>query len=84
MISEGSCDTENWSNDCWIFSFALTEINLIKKTTFSVFWLNKFTIGEHMQETCFKNIKKILLTRIFIYIYIIYIYVIYFSEDKAV
>ncbi len=37
-----------------------------------------------MQETSFKNIKKILLTRIVIYIYIIYIFVIYFSEDKAV
>ncbi len=21
MISEESCDTENWSNGCWIFSF---------------------------------------------------------------
>ncbi len=21
MISEGSCDTENWSNCCWKFSF---------------------------------------------------------------
>ncbi len=24
MSSEGSCDTEDWSNDCWKFSFAIT------------------------------------------------------------
>ncbi len=29
MISEGSCDTGDWSNDCWKFSFAMTEINYI-------------------------------------------------------
>ncbi len=23
MISEGSCDTEDWSNDCWKFSFVI-------------------------------------------------------------
>ncbi len=27
--SEGSCDTENWSNGCWKFSFAITGINVI-------------------------------------------------------
>ncbi len=27
MISEESCDTEDWSNECWKFSFAMTEIN---------------------------------------------------------
>jgi len=26
MISEGSCDTEDWSNGCWKFSFAITGI----------------------------------------------------------
>ncbi len=31
MISEGSCDTEDWSNDCWKFKFAITEINDILK-----------------------------------------------------
>ncbi len=31
MISEGSCDTEDWSNGCWKFSFAITEINYILK-----------------------------------------------------
>ncbi len=25
IISEGSCDTEDWSNGCWKFSFALQE-----------------------------------------------------------
>ncbi len=30
-ISEGSCDTEDWSNGCWKFSFAITEINSILK-----------------------------------------------------
>ncbi len=25
MISEGSCDTEDWSNDCWRFIFASQE-----------------------------------------------------------
>ncbi len=31
MISEGSCDSEDWSNGCWKFSFAITEINYILK-----------------------------------------------------
>ncbi len=31
MISEGSCDTDEWSNGCWQFSFAITEINCILK-----------------------------------------------------
>ncbi len=30
-ISEGSCDTEVWSNGCWKFSFFFTEINYILK-----------------------------------------------------
>jgi len=25
-ISEGLCDTEDWSNGCWKFSFAITGI----------------------------------------------------------
>ncbi len=29
MISEGSCDTEDWSNGCWKFSFSITEISYI-------------------------------------------------------
>ncbi len=29
MVSEGSCDIEDWSNGCWKFSFALTGINYI-------------------------------------------------------
>ncbi len=31
MISEFSCDTENWSNGCWKLSFVVTEINNILK-----------------------------------------------------
>ncbi len=31
MISEGSCDTEDWSNVCWKISFAITGINYILK-----------------------------------------------------
>ncbi len=31
MISEGSRDTENWSNGCWKFNFAITGINYILK-----------------------------------------------------
>jgi len=27
MISEGSCNTENWSNGYWKFSFAITYLN---------------------------------------------------------
>ncbi len=27
MIAEGSCDTEDWSDSCWKWSFANTEIN---------------------------------------------------------
>ncbi len=29
MISEGSCDIEDWSNSCWKFSFAITGKNYI-------------------------------------------------------
>ncbi len=31
MISKWSCDTEDWSNGCWKFSFTITEIYLILK-----------------------------------------------------
>ncbi len=31
MISEGSCDTEDFSNGCLIFSFAIKSINYIFK-----------------------------------------------------
>ncbi len=31
MIFEGSSDTEDWSNGCWKFSFAITGINYIFK-----------------------------------------------------
>ncbi len=31
MISEWSCDTEDWSDDCWKFSFSTIEINYILK-----------------------------------------------------
>ncbi len=31
MISEGSCDTEDWSNDAEKVSFAITGINYILK-----------------------------------------------------
>ncbi len=31
MISEGSCDTEDWSSGCLKFSFPITVINYILK-----------------------------------------------------
>jgi len=31
MISEGSCNTEDWSNGCWKVSFAFTRMNYILK-----------------------------------------------------
>ncbi len=31
MISEGSCVSEDWSNCCWKFSFAISRINYILK-----------------------------------------------------
>ncbi len=31
MISKGSCDTKDWSNDYWKFSLAITWINYILK-----------------------------------------------------
>ncbi len=31
MISEGSCDTEDWSNDAEKYSFLIAEINYILK-----------------------------------------------------
>ncbi len=31
MISEGSCDTEDWRNGCGKFSIAITGINCILK-----------------------------------------------------
>jgi len=31
MISEGSCDTEGWSDDSYKFSFAIKRINYILK-----------------------------------------------------
>ncbi len=31
MISEGSCDTEDWRNGCWQFIFAITGISYILK-----------------------------------------------------
>ncbi len=31
MISQGSCDTEDFSNNWWKFSFATTGINYILK-----------------------------------------------------
>ncbi len=33
MFSEWSCDTEDWSNGCWKFSFSITGIKLLKKKT---------------------------------------------------
>ncbi len=31
MISKGSCDIEDWSDDCWKFSLSITGINYILK-----------------------------------------------------
>ncbi len=61
MISQGSCDTEDWSNVCWRFSFAITEIyyNLkyIQKEQFFLncnniycFWSNK--CRSYCLQTC--------------------------------
>ncbi len=60
MISEGSCNTEDWRNGSWIFSFAITGINFILKyikikscfklkyfTTVLYFWSNKYILLEH-------------------------------------
>ncbi len=65
MISEGSCDTEDWSNDAEN-SACITGVNLEKKvilnwfhniTVFDVFFVvvflsNKCSLGEH------KRLKK--------------------------
>jgi len=56
MISEGSCDTEDWSNG----SFAITGINYILKyiaithnvTVLVNVWYNKYSLGE--QKTSFR------------------------------
>ncbi len=70
MISEGSCDTEDQSNDCWKFSFDITDINNIFKyiqiensyfklhysTIFLYLWPNKSNLVEH--KASFKNICK--------------------------
>jgi len=31
MILEGSCDTKDWNNGCWKFSYAIRGINYILK-----------------------------------------------------
>ncbi len=46
MISEGSCDTEDWSNDAEnVSSFVIPGINvhfkILQYYCFTVFWLNK-------------------------------------------
>ncbi len=62
MISEGSCDTEDWCNDCWKCSFAITFLNILKHKTLilngnnnslyyfcCIIWSNKYSLA-------FKNI----------------------------
>ncbi len=49
IISEGSCDTEDWSNNCWKFSFAITGINFFKKIL--LFYYYKWLLNR-----TFKNI----------------------------
>ncbi len=70
MISEG-CDTEDWSNGCWTFRFAITGINYILKLENNYlklqylknklkfllyFWSNKCSLVELM--TFFSLFKK--------------------------
>jgi len=31
MVSEGSCDTEDWSNGFWKFSIVITGVNYVVK-----------------------------------------------------
>ncbi len=45
MISEGSWDTEDWSNGCWKFSFAITGVNYILKLQNSHFKIIIFQNG---------------------------------------
>ncbi len=61
MISEGSCDTEYWSNDAE-YSALLSQKkngkNVSQYHHFTVFlWLHKYSLGEHMKNV-FKNIFK--------------------------
>ncbi len=74
MISEGSCDTEDWSNDAE--NSALQQNNKLQFKTlkwktlilncntilqYYCFWSNKCSLSEH--NIFFKNIKKILLKK---------------------
>ncbi len=66
MISEGSCDTEDWSNDCWKFSFAITGINVLQYKSYlncnnisHYYWF--YHIFDQINAalvTYFMNIKK--------------------------
>ncbi len=38
MISEGLCDTEDWSKGLMKILICITEINYIKKKTLQIFW----------------------------------------------
>ncbi len=56
MISEGSCDTEDWSND--VENSALHHRNTILKlfhniTVLQYFWLNKCSLGEQKKTQAF-------------------------------
>ncbi len=47
-ISEGPCDTEDWSNDCWKFSFAITGIKYIFKYIKIENWYFKLTFAKSL------------------------------------
>ncbi len=48
MISEGSCDTEDWSNDAENTALFLKDIKtvILNHTILLYFWTNKCRLGE--------------------------------------
>ncbi len=54
MISEGSCDTKDWSNGCWKFSYAITVINY-----FLIYIKIKIIILKYIDFTVFLTDRQI-------------------------
>ncbi len=57
MISEASCDTDDWRNWCWKFYFASQEFNIY------VFQINQINAALVSIRDLIQNLKKILLTQ---------------------